>query len=147
MRTVSKMGLAGLRLGLLAGASVWLDEFDKLRLPYNINILTQLSADFALQHAPMLDMQTEQIKQDRNQLYTQMQAIESLSVYPSQANFILFRVTKGKAASVFEGLKAEGVLIKNMDKAGSLLTDCMRVTVGTAKENAIFLQALKKLIA
>ncbi len=145
MRTVSKMGLAGLRLGLLAGAPAWLNEFDKVRLPYNINILTQLSADFALQHAAMLDAQTQQIKQDRAELYAQMQAITTLKVFPSQANFILFRAPADKADAIFEGLKAEGILIKNMSKAGPLLRDCLRVTVGTAEENAAFLQALTKI--
>ena len=146
MRTVSKMGLAGLRLGLLAGAPAWLDEFDKLRLPYNINILTQLSAGFALQHAAMLASQTEQIKQDRQQLLTRMQALEGLEVYPSRANFLLFRVAPGRAGAVFEGLKAEGVLIKNLDPAGGLLRDCLRVTVGTPGENAAFLTALQKVL-
>ncbi len=144
MRTVSKMGLAGLRLGMLAGALPWLSEFDKVRLPYNINVLTQLSAEFALQHIAMLDAQTQQIKQDRVELYAQMQALKGLIVFPSQANFILFRVPAGKAAAVFDELKAEGVLIKNMDKAGPLLRDCLRVTVGAAEENAAFLQALVK---
>jgi len=144
MRTVSKMGLAGLRLGMLAGAPQWLDEFDKLRLPYNINVLTQLSAEFALQHVAMLDAQTQQIKQDRAELYAQMQALKGLTVFPSQANFILFRAPTGKAAAVFERLKSEGVLIKNMDRAGPLLRDCLRVTVGAAEENAAFLQALMK---
>ena len=146
MRTVSKMGLADLRLGMLAGAPAWLDEFDKLRLPYNINVLTQLSADFALQHAAMLASQTEQIKQDRQQLLTRMQALEGLEVYPSRANFLLFRVAPGRAGAVFEGLKAEGVLIKNLDPAGGLLRDCLRVTVGTPGENAAFLTALQKVL-
>ncbi|NOZ38269.1 MAG: histidinol-phosphate transaminase [Gammaproteobacteria bacterium] len=145
MRTVSKMGLAGLRLGMLAGAPQWLEQFDKVRLPYNINILTQLSAEFALQHAAMLDAQTQQIKQDRARLYTQMQALAGLTIFPSQANFILFRVPAGKAGSVFDELKTGGVLIKNMDKAGPLLRDCLRVTVGTAEENAVFLQTLAKI--
>ncbi|HEB55143.1 MAG TPA: histidinol-phosphate transaminase [Gammaproteobacteria bacterium] len=145
MRTVSKMGLAGLRLGLLAGKPEWLEEFDKVRLPYNINILTQLSAEFALQQVAMLDVQTRQIKQDRAELYARMQALDTLTVFPSQANFILFRVAEGKAAGVFEGLKAAGVLIKNMDRAGPLLRDCLRVTVGTGEENSSFLQALATL--
>ncbi len=146
MRTVSKMGLAGLRLGLLAGAPAWLNEFDKLRLPYNINILTQISAGFALDHVEMLDAQTRQIKQDRAQLYAQMQAISRLKVFPSQANFILFQVPSGKAGEVFEGLKAEGVLIKNMGRTGGPLADCLRVTVGAAEENTQFLQALLKIM-
>ena len=147
MRTVSKMGLAGLRLGLLAGPPAWLDEFDKVRLPYNINILTQVSAKFALQHAEVLNTQTEQIKKDRGLLEQALQQIEGLTVYPSRANFILFRVPPGQAEQIFEGLKAKGVLLKNLDKAGGLLKDCLRVTVGMAEENTAFITALKQVLA
>ncbi|VAX09880.1 Histidinol-phosphate aminotransferase [hydrothermal vent metagenome] len=147
LRTVSKMGLAGLRLGMLVGAAPWLDEFDKLRLPYNINVLTQLSVDFALQNAPMLDQQTENIKRDRSTLFTQLQAMPGLRVYPSRANFILFRVMDAQATAVFEGLKAKGVLIKNMSKAGAILSDCLRVTVGSVEENSAFINALQKTVS
>lgn len=146
MRTVSKMGLAGLRLGLLAGPSAWLDEFEKVRLPYNINILTQASAEFALQHAEVLKAQTEQIKKDRGLLEQALQQIEGLTVYPSRANFILFRVPAGQAERIFAGLKAKGVLLKNLDKAGGLLKDCLRVTVGTPEENTAFITALKQVL-
>jgi histidinol-phosphate aminotransferase len=147
MRTVSKMGLAGLRLGLLAGPAVWLAEFEKVRLPYNINILTQASAEFALQHAEVLRAQTEQIKQDRNWLDQALRQIEGLTVYPSRANFILFRVPHGQAGLIFDGLKSAGVLVKNLDKAGGLLKDCIRVTVGTPAENETFISALKQLLS
>ncbi len=147
MRTVSKMGLAGLRLGLLAGPPAWLDEFEKVRLPYNINVLTQASAEFALQHAEVLRLQTEQIKQDRSWLDQALRRIPGLTVYPSRANFILFRVPSGQASLIFEGLKSAGVLVKNLDKAGGLLSDCLRVTVGTPTENQAFIAALKPLLA
>jgi len=143
---VSKMGLAGLRLGLLAGNPAWLNEFDKVRLPYNINILTQASAEFALQNRKVLDQQTDQICKDRELLFAELNKIDGLTVYPSQANFILFRTPGGKATVIFEGLKEEGVLIKNLDKAGGLLKDCLRVTVGKPEENAAFLAALKKVL-
>ncbi|MDZ7662271.1 histidinol-phosphate transaminase [Thiohalophilus sp.] len=146
MRTVSKMGLAGLRLGLLAGNPAWLNEFDKVRLPYNISSLTQASAEFALQNRDVLDAQTDQICADRETLYAELNKIDGLTVYPSKANFILFRTRPGKATAIFEGLKGEGVLIKNLDKAGGLLKDCLRVTVGTPEENAAFLAALKKVL-
>lgn len=146
MRTVSKMGLAGLRLGLLAGNPAWLNEFDKVRLPYNISSLTQASAEFALQNRDVLNAQTDQICADRELLYAEMQKIDGLTVYPSQANFILFRTQPGKATDIFEALKGEGVLIKNLDKAGGLLKNCLRVTVGTPEENAAFLAALKKVL-
>jgi len=147
MRTVSKMGLAGLRLGLLAGPAAWLDEFEKVRLPYNINVLTQASAEFALQHAEVLQAQTEQIKQDRTWLDQALRQIVGLTVYPSRANFILFRVPAGQASVVFEALKAAGVLVKNLNHAGGLLKDCLRVTVGTPAENAAFISALKQIMA
>jgi len=146
MRTVSKMGLAGLRLGMLAGPAAWLAEFEKVRLPYNINVLTQASAEFALQHAEILRAQTEQIKQDRTWLDQALRHIEGLTVYPSRANFILFRVPVGQAGIIFDGLKERGVLVKNLDKAGGLLTDCLRVTVGTPAENEAFIAALKQLL-
>ena len=143
MRTVSKMGLAGLRLGLLAGATEWLSEFDKVRLPYNINILTQTSASFAIENHAMLDTQTEQIKKDREQLYQSLCDIDELTVYPSQANFILFKTPTGQAKQIMDGLKTEGVLIKNLDPVGGMLKDCLRVTVGIPEENQAFLEALQ----
>ncbi len=142
MRTVSKMGLAGLRLGLLAGKSEWLNEFDKVRLPYNLNVLTQATAQFALQHQSVLDEQTQTICKNRELLFTALSEIQGLQVYPSQANFILFRTRKGKASATFNKLKAAGVLIKNLSPVGGALTDCLRVTVGTQEENTAFIKAL-----
>ncbi len=147
MRTVSKMGLAGLRLGLLAGPPPWLTEFEKVRLPYNINVLTQASAEFALQHAEVLQAQTEQIKKDRTILEQALRKIEKLTVYPSRANFILFRVPAGQAGQIFEGLKSKGVLVKNLDNAGGVLKDCLRVTVGTPEENTVFITALTQVLS
>jgi histidinol-phosphate aminotransferase len=147
MRTVSKMGLAGLRLGLLAGHPDWLGEFDKVRLPYNINVLTQASARFALQHQVVLDEQTQRITRDREQLLRDMQQFKNIDVFPSQANFILFRTAAGKADAVFQTLKQYKVLIKNLSHAGGLLRDCLRVTVGTPEENTAFLDALKMALA
>lgn len=143
MRTVSKMGLAGLRLGLIAGDASWINEFDKIRLPYNINVLTQLSAEFALQHADVLNQQTEQICHDRELLTAALQKIPDLTVFPSQANFILFKVPQGQADAIFLSLKQQGILIKNMSKHSDALKDCLRVTVGSPAENSAFITALQ----
>ena len=143
MRTLSKMGLAGLRLGLLAGHPQWLDEFNKIRLPYNINVLTQASAEFALEHADLLEVQNARIRGGREQLMRALQALPGLTVYPSQANFILFRTPRGRATALFEALKHAGVLIKNLHGSSSALDDCLRVTVGTEQENEAFLAALR----
>lgn len=144
MRTVSKMGLAGLRLGLLAGPKEWLHEIDKVRLPYNINVLTQRSAEFALKHKEVLDQQTNAICSERELMAQQMQKIKGIKPFPSNANFILFRCMQKNANTIFESLLDSGVLIKNLSAAGGTLQDCLRVTVGLPEENQVFLSALRQ---
>jgi histidinol-phosphate aminotransferase len=146
LRTLSKMGLAGLRLGMLIAARAWTEEFNKIRLPYNINCLTQLSAAFAMEQDAVLREQSERIIRDREALYRQLSQISGLTVYPSRANFILFQVPQGTAADIFEGLQRDGILIKNLHKTGTVLADCLRVTVGTESENEAFLASLKRLV-
>jgi len=143
MRTVSKMGLAGLRLGMLAGPDKWISEFDKIRLPYNINVLTQISARFAIQHASVFEAQAALICEQRDWLFEQLRGFPCFQVFPSRANFILLRVLEGDANTVFESLKAQGVLIKNLHPAGGALEQCLRITVGTAEENRRCLEVLK----
>jgi len=147
MRTVSKLGLAGLRLGFLVGRPDWLGELDKLRLPYNINTLTQVSAEFALSNMTVLEQQARRIAADRDGLASALAALPGLRVFPSQANFILFRVPRGTADAVFQGLRARGILVKNVSAASAALRDCLRVTVGSPPETAGFLQALTACVA
>lgn len=143
LRTFSKLGLAGLRLGVLAGAPAWLQEFDKVRLPYNINSLTQASIGFALDHAQMLETQAQQIRRDRDALAAALAKLPGVHPWPSSANFILFRVDGRPAGEVFQRLREQRVLIKNLDAAGGSLRGCLRVTVGTPQENDAFLTALR----
>ena len=96
MRTVSKMGLAGLRLGLLAGPAEWLNEFDKVRLPYNINVLTQASADFALKHQATFDEQTQLLRKERDRVIEGLSQLSGVKVYPSDANWPFRRFTAGR---------------------------------------------------
>jgi len=144
MRTVSKMGLAGLRLGVLCGHPDIIAEIDKIRLPYNINVLTQLTAELVLDNADELDQQAKIIREQREVLLQQMSLQSHLQVFPSQANFILFRVLNKNANDVFESIKQSGVLIKNMKAVTGLLNNCLRVTVGTPEENQAFITALGK---
>jgi histidinol-phosphate aminotransferase len=146
MRTLSKMGLAGLRLGYLVGPQIWLDEIDKLRLPYNINVLTQASAAFAMHHKDMLDEQARAIRNERQRLVLALEALDGIHAFPSEANFILIRVPHGRAGAMFEGLKTHGILIKNLDGAHPMLADCLRVTIGQPHENAAFLAALQAVL-
>jgi histidinol-phosphate aminotransferase len=146
MRTLSKIGLAGLRLGLLAGSPAWTEELEKVRLPYNINQLTQVSAEFALEQSGELDEQAKLICADRLWLQSALQQLPGIQVYPSDANFILFRTPPHQAEVIFTAIKAQGILIKNLSGHGDLLVDCLRVTVGTAEENRIFLEALRAIL-
>lgn len=140
LRTVSKIGFAGLRLGLLIGAQDTVSELDKLRLPYNINTLTQVSANFLLQEKGEIDKNAKVILAERSNLSTALSGIDGLSVYPSQANFILFKAPGANA--LFEALKTQGVLIKNLSSAPNL-DNCLRVTVGSMEENALFISIVK----
>jgi len=144
MRTFSKLGMAGLGLGFLAGSAAWLEQLEKLRLPYNVGVLPQLVAGKLLEHHEVLLRQAEQIKLDRARLYRQLSEIAAVRVYPSEANFLLFRVAH--ATEVFDGLKQRGVLIKNLHGGHPMLHDCLRVTVGTPEENAKFVAALQETI-
>ena len=143
MRTLSKMGLAGLRLGFLAGPLPWLEQIEKIRLPYNINVLTQVSAEFALRHQAVFDRQTQAIKKARAKLYEELKSIAGVTAYPSEANFILLRLPAGCAATVHKGLSDRGLLVKNLHGAHPALDECLRVTVGTEDENRAFLHALR----
>ena len=142
LRTLSKMGLAGLRLGYLVGPATWLNQFDKLRLPYNINTLTQFTAEFVLRFEDEFEEQIEQISRDRAWMSENMRRLKGVEIFPSSANFVLFRVGKGQADRVHAILQKNGVLIKNMHGSHELLHDCLRVTVGKPSENVAFLSAL-----
>jgi histidinol-phosphate aminotransferase len=143
MRTVSKLGLAGIRLGALIGPQAWLRELDKLRLPYNINSLTQASMAFAIRHYPVFQQQALRICDERARLYENLNALNGVQAWPSRANFILFRLKQRGADEVHEHLKSRRVLLKNLSRGHSLLAGCLRVTVGSDEENRIFLAALE----
>jgi len=146
LRTLSKLGLAGVRLGLLAGDAGWLEEIEKTRLPYNISTLDQLTGEFALRHYAVFEEQAKLIRQQRGELLARLQSLPGVTAYPSAANFILFRVPGGQGGAVFEGLKSGGILIKNLAGAAPSLTDCLRVTVGKPEENAAFIEVLTSLL-
>lgn len=145
MRTLSKSGLAGLRLGLIAGGREWLQHIDKVRLPYNVNVLTQLVAEEALQHRSLLETQAAAIKAERARLHAELQRIPETKPFPSHANFILFKTSA--AGRTYDGLKQRGVLIRNLHGSHPALEGCLRVTVGTREENDRFLAALRESLA
>jgi len=141
IRTVSKLGLAGIRLGYLVGRPEWVQQFDKVRPPYNVNVLTQAAALFLLERLDVLEDQAARIKADRTGLGKSLAALKGVTVFPSEANFFLIRVPD--AEQTFRALKEQNVLIKNLHPG---LRNCLRVTVGTPDENRILLTALREAI-
>lgn len=141
MRTVSKLGLAGLRLGYMSAAGEILTEVEKVRPPYNINVLTAAAAEFLLDHLPLFDEQARQICAQRSELMSTIRGLQQVHVFPSQANFVLIRVPD--AELIFNKLLEHKILVKNVGKMHSLLSDCLRVTVSTPEENQLFINALK----
>lgn len=145
MRTLSKSGLAGLRLGLLVGRPKWLVQFEKVRLPYNVGIMTQLIAEKVLHYTDVLLEQAEAIKSERKKMLAYLGTINNIEVFPSDANFILFRIHA--ANQIFQALKQRKILIKNLDGTHPLLENCLRVTVGTPDENSQFCAALHTILS
>jgi histidinol-phosphate aminotransferase len=141
MRTLSKFGLAGVRLGYMLGPKELIAEIDKVRPPYNVSVLNYECALFALEHADVFAAQAADIRAQRAALTEGLTALPGVHPFPSDANMILVRVPDAQKA--FDGLKARGVLVKNVSKMHPLLANCLRLTVGTADENAQLLAALK----
>lgn len=141
MRTLSKFGLAGVRIGYMVGPQALIAEVDKVRPPYNVSVLNAECALFALAHADVFAQQAQHIRAERDGLLRDLAALPGVTPFPSQANMILVRVPD--AAASFDGMKRAGVLVKNVSKMHALLHNCLRLTVGTPDENQRMLAALQ----
>jgi histidinol-phosphate aminotransferase len=142
MRTLSKFGLAGVRMGYLCGRAEVIEEINKVRPPYNISVLNAAATLFALDHAGEYERQAAVLKLERSRLMSALQALPGVQPFPSEANMILVRVPDSAAA--FAGMKARGVLVKHIAGMHPLLANCLRLTVGAPDENTAMLQALKE---
>jgi histidinol-phosphate aminotransferase len=142
LRTLSKFGLAGVRLGYLMGPKALIAEIDKVRPPYNISVLNYECALFALENQEVFTTQAQEIRAQRATILEALSVMTNVKTWKSDANMILIRVPD--AAKTFEGMKARGVLVKNVSKMHVLLANCLRLTVGTASENAQMLAALQE---
>jgi histidinol-phosphate aminotransferase len=141
MRTLSKFGLAGVRLGYLCGPEALVNEVDKVRPPYNVSALNAEAALFALEHADEYARQAAVLCAERSRLQRALAAMPGVHAFPSEANMILVRVPDSKAA--FDGMKARGVLVKHIAGLHPLLANCLRLTVGSPEENDAMIQALR----
>jgi histidinol-phosphate aminotransferase len=142
MRTVSKLGLAGVRLGYAAAREEWIRALDKVRPPYNVSVLTQFVADRVLAHIGVLHGQAERIRAERDALLVRLRNLRGVEAFPSDANFVLVRVRDADAVDAH--LKARKILVRNFHGSHPLLANCLRLTVGTPGENALALAALEE---
>ncbi|HVZ44620.1 MAG TPA: histidinol-phosphate transaminase [Ramlibacter sp.] len=141
MRTMSKFGLAGVRIGYMIGQRELIAEIDKVRPPYNVSVVNCETALFALEHAEVFAAQAADIRTERERLQRALAEMPGVKAWRSDANMILARVPDAPRA--FEGMKARGVLVKNVSKMHPSLVDCLRLTVGTHAENTQMLAALQ----
>jgi histidinol-phosphate aminotransferase len=145
MRTMSKFGLAGVRIGYLMGRRELIAEIDKLRPPFNVSVLNAEAALFALEHVSVYAEQARAIRSERARLQDALAALPGVTPFPSEANMVLARVPD--AAGVFAGLKQRGILVKHVAGLHPLLAHCLRLTVGTREENSALISALNSLLA
>jgi histidinol-phosphate aminotransferase len=143
LRTVSKIGMAGLRLGYAAAAPEWIAELDKVRAPYNLNALTQAVAPVLLAEQALLDEWAATLRAERARLEAAIAELPGVTVFPTRTNFVLARVPD--APRWFDALRAAGILVKNRHGVHPALANCLRITVGTPAENDALLAALARL--
>jgi len=141
MRTVSKIGMAGLRLGYAIAAREWTAEIEKIRQPYNLNALTQAVAPMLLRETTLLETQAAAITKERARVAAALAAMPGVHVFPTHTNFVLARVPD--APGWFDLLRRSGILVKNLHGWHPLLAHCLRLTVGTPEENDAVLAALE----
>jgi histidinol-phosphate aminotransferase len=148
MRTLSKFGLAGVRLGYMTGSAALIAQVDKVRPPYNISVLNYECALFALEHQDAFAVQAQDICAQRAILLGALRDMPGVKAWDSDANMVLVRFSGADdvAQKIFDALKASGVLVKNVSKMHPLLARCLRLTVGTAEENARLIQALLEVL-
>jgi histidinol-phosphate aminotransferase len=145
LKTLSKRGMASIRLGFILGNSEVIAQLNKVRLPYNVNALSQLTANFFLDNIDEFDRQVDDIVQRREELFAGLTKIDGITPYPSQANFIYFSCNFD-SDRIYANLAAQGIMVKNLN-IPPRMTNCMRVTVGNHQENETFLKALQKVVS
>lgn len=148
MRTISKIGFAGLRIGYAAGAPAVMGELAKILPPYNMNQLSLATAKFALQHIDAVNATVAALKNERTRMAAELNKLAAsgrLKAFESRANFITVRVPD--AQILFDTLKANRILIKKLHGAHPLLNQCVRITIGSPEQNDAVLKIMRDLYA
>lgn len=146
LKTLSKIGFAGIRFGYLFGHKDWINQLNKIRPPYNVNVLSQAVVSAYLDNKAAFEKTAEKIRCSRHWLYQELSQMDGVNPLPSETNFISFTVSHQSANDVFNQLKDNGILIKNLHQPNTPLAEYLRVTIGTQQECEQFLTALKSII-
>jgi len=144
LRTLSKVGMAGIRLGYAIAAPEWIAQLNKLRAPYNVNAFTQAAAVALLADAGWMAEQAATIRAERSRVAVALARLPGVTVFETQTNFLLARVPE--ADLLYDGLRQRRILVKNVHSWHPLLANCLRITVGTPRENDALLTALNALL-
>jgi histidinol-phosphate aminotransferase len=154
MRTLSKIGMAGLRVGILAAHPQIVGELEKVRPPYNLGSLAQRAAAWLLANAgDWIEARAREVAAERAGLMSALRTLPGLRVFDSEANLVIVRVGTagdGRATQVWNALRERGILVRTFDKPGNSrdpLSGCLRITVGTPAENAMLIEALREILA
>jgi histidinol-phosphate aminotransferase len=142
MRTLSKIGLAGIRLGYAIGAPEWINEFNKVRGPFNVGVLQQIATEVMLKHFHVLKGHAKLMVQERDRLFDALKKMPGVTPFPSAANFVLARFVN--SAAVFDALKARGILVRNLSALHPLMENTLRLSAGTPDENSQLINALSE---
>jgi histidinol-phosphate aminotransferase len=147
MRTLSKVGMAGMRVGFSISSPAIAQLLEKLRPPYNVSSLDQRAAVFMLNEGrAWCDARAAEVVAERTQLAKQLSTLPGTEVFPSEANLLLVRFAgDGTASRIWQGLADRGVVVRNFDRPGTLLAGCLRITVGTPDENKLLIETLRSL--
>ncbi len=143
LRSLSKIGLASLRVGFAAACPLIIEELNKIRLPYNSNSFSQMVANEALKQFHLIQKQIDLIIQERTQLFNSLSQLSEVQVFPSDSNFLLFK-TSQNSGEIFQKLAKKDILLRDLSSHPKL-KNCLRVTVGTPDENSKFLQEIKQI--
>ena len=146
VRTLSKSGLAGLRIGFMISHKQWAAQFEKLRMPYNIGVLNQACAVFALENWSYLRTGVQRVIQERSRVRARLEQLHGIQVCDTKTNFLIARITNQDAEAVFEALRTSGILVRKLQGMHSLLQGCLRISIGTPSENDAMIETLKQIM-
>jgi histidinol-phosphate aminotransferase len=147
MRTLSKVGMAGVRVGFTIASPAIAALLEKVRPPYNVSSLDQRAAVFLLEEArAWCDDRAREVVAERSKLAAALAALPKTEVFPSAANLVLVRFGAGRATQIWQGLVDRGLLVRTFDRPGPL-AGCLRITVGTPEQNRWLVEALRELCA